>query len=93
MCIGNNVMPKCESLHTLSSLPYHILEIQNNDDHYHTQNNKMLLDYRGFLEHLRNKVGWPGSGCLPALRPRDLLREAGEKDRNGTAPKTSTLSR
>jgi len=55
MCIGNNVMPKCESLHTLSSLPYHIMEIPNNDDHYQAQNNKMRLDYRGLLEHLRDK--------------------------------------
>jgi len=56
MCIGNNVMPKCESLHTLSSLPYHILEIPNNDDHYQAQNNRMRLDYRGLLEHLRDKA-------------------------------------
>ena len=55
MCIGNNVMPKCESLHTLSSLPYHIMEIPNNDDHYQAQNNIMRLDYRGLLEHLRDK--------------------------------------
>jgi len=55
MCIGSNVMPKCESLHTLSSLPYHILEIPNNNDHYETQNNKQQMEYRELLEHLKNK--------------------------------------
>jgi hypothetical protein len=55
MCIGNNVMPKCESLHTLSSLPYHILEIPNNNDHYQTQNNKPQMEYRDLLEHLKDK--------------------------------------
>lgn len=55
MCIGNNVLPKCESLHTLSSLPYHILSIPNNNDHYRSGNNKMGLEYRDLLEHLRDK--------------------------------------
>lgn len=55
MCIGNNVMPKCESLHTLGSLPYHIMEIPNNDDHYTPHNNQMGLEYRGLLEHLKDK--------------------------------------
>lgn len=55
MCIGNNVMPKCESLHTLASLPYHILAIPNNDDHYSSGRNRMGLEYRTLLEHLKNK--------------------------------------
>lgn len=55
MCIGNNVMPKCESLHTLSSLPYHIMEIPNNDDHYTPHNNQMDLEYRDLLEHMKDK--------------------------------------
>ncbi len=56
MCIGNNVMPKCESLHTLSSLPYLILEIPNNDDHFHASNNRLGMEYRELLVHLRNKA-------------------------------------
>lgn len=55
MCIGNNVMPKCGSLHTLSSLPYLILEIPNNNDHYGEPNNRMGMGYRDLLEHLRDK--------------------------------------
>ena len=56
MCIGNNVMPKCESLHTLSSLPYLILQIPNNDDHYSLENNQMKMEYRELLEHLKDKA-------------------------------------
>ena len=55
MCIGSNVMPKCESLHTLASLPYHILQIPNNDDHYRAENNRLQMGYRDLLEHLKDK--------------------------------------
>jgi len=55
MCIGNNVMPKCESLHTLGSLPYHILSLPNNNDHYTPKNNALHLEYRDLLEHLKDK--------------------------------------
>ena len=55
MCIGNNVMPKCESLHTLASLPYHILQIPNNDDHYRAIHNKSKMEFRDLLEHLKDK--------------------------------------
>lgn len=55
MCIGNNVMPKCESLHTLSSLPYHIMSLPNNNDHYSPENNKPGLEYRDLLEYMRDK--------------------------------------
>jgi hypothetical protein len=48
-------MPKCGSLHTLSSLPYLILEIPNNNDHYGEPNNRMGMGYRDLLEHLRDK--------------------------------------
>ncbi len=55
MCIGNNVMPKCESLHTLSSLPYLILELPNNDDYFQTADNRLGMGYRELLEHLKDK--------------------------------------
>jgi len=55
MCIGNNVMPKCESLHTLASLPYHILQIPNNNDHYSPNLNKLKMEFRDLLEHLKDK--------------------------------------
>ena len=56
MCIGNNVLPKCESLHTLASLPYHILSIPNNNDHYMVRNSRLRMQYRDLLEHLKDKT-------------------------------------
>ena len=55
MCIGNNVMPKCESLHTLASLTYHILSIPDNNDHYNAGKNLLRLGYRDLMEHLKDK--------------------------------------
>lgn len=55
LCTGNNTMPICESLHTLSSLPYFILSIPNNDVWYDKKNNRQSLEYRDLLEHLKDK--------------------------------------
>lgn len=55
MCIGNNVMPKCENLYTLASLPYHILALPNNNDHYDTSDNKLRMEFRNLLEHMKDK--------------------------------------
>jgi len=55
MCIGNNVMPKCESLHTLSSLSYHILSIPDNNDHYSPSRNRLEMQYRDLIAHLKDK--------------------------------------
>lgn len=55
LCVGNNILPKCESLHTLASLPYCILSLPNNDDHFCEKSNKMKLSYRDLLEHLKDK--------------------------------------
>ena len=55
LCVGNNVMPKCESLHTLASVPYYILSMDNNNDHFKTSNNKQGLEMRDLLELIRSK--------------------------------------
>jgi hypothetical protein len=55
LCIGNNPLPICKSLHTLSSLPYHILSLDNNNDHFRAANNKPGLEMRDLLELLRDK--------------------------------------
>jgi len=55
MCIGNNIMPKCESLHTLASLTYHILSIPDNNDRYNPNKNLLGLGCRDLLEHLKDK--------------------------------------
>ena len=55
LCTGNNVLPKCASLHTLASLPYFILSMPNNNDFFSTGNNKPGLEMRDLLELLKEK--------------------------------------
>jgi len=55
ICTGNNVLPKCQSLHTLTSLPYHILGMDNNNDHFRPTNNKPGLEMRDLLALLQDK--------------------------------------
>jgi len=42
LCIGNNSLPRVQSLHTLESLTYHILGMDNNNDHFKPSNNKPI---------------------------------------------------
>jgi hypothetical protein len=55
LCTGNNVLPRCRDLYTLSSLPYYILGMDNNNDHFKPENNKRMLEMRDLLELLRDK--------------------------------------
>jgi hypothetical protein len=55
LCIGNNVLPKCQSLHTLGSGSYYILSIENNNDSFKSTNNKQGFEMRDLLELLRDK--------------------------------------
>ena len=55
LCTGNNALPKCQSLHTLTSLPYYILSMDNNNDHFSPSNNKQGLEMRELLALLQDK--------------------------------------
>ena len=55
LCIGNNPLPRVQSLHTLGSLTYHILSMDNNNDHFKASNNKPGLEMRDLLELLKSK--------------------------------------
>ena len=55
LCIGNNSLPRVKSLHTLGSLSYHILSMDNNNDHFRPSNNKMKLEMRDLFELLKDK--------------------------------------
>ena len=55
ICIGNNSLPKVQSLHTLGSLTYFILSMDNNNDHFSPSNNKLGLEMRDLLELLKDK--------------------------------------
>ena len=46
---------RCKSLYTLSSLPYLILEMPNNDDHFTLRNNRPKLGHRDLLEYMKDK--------------------------------------
>lgn len=55
LCIGANSLPHIQSLQQLSNLPYYILSLPDNDDHYIERNNWLKLGHRDLLEHLRDK--------------------------------------
>lgn len=55
LCTGNNVLPKITSLHQLSSLTYHILGLDNNNDYFKPSNNKHRLEMRDLLELLKDE--------------------------------------
>jgi hypothetical protein len=55
LCTGNNTFPKCSSLHTLASLPYYILAMPNNNDHFSPSRNKPELEMRDLLELMKDK--------------------------------------
>ena len=55
ICIGNNLLPKCLSLHTLGSIPYYILSMDNNGDHARPSNNKLGMEMRDLLTLLQDK--------------------------------------
>ena len=55
LCTGNNTFPQCKSLHTLASLPYYIMAMPNNSDHFKPTLNKPGLEMRDLLELLKDK--------------------------------------
>lgn len=55
MCTGGNTLPTYESLHGISTLPYLILSMPNNDDHYSAKNNRKGLEFRDLLEEMKDK--------------------------------------
>lgn len=55
LCTGGNPLPKCKSLHTLDSLPYYIISMPNNNDHFSKSRNKLKLEMRDLMELLKDK--------------------------------------
>ncbi len=55
LCTGNNPFPKCESLHTLGSIPYYILSMPNNNDYFQASLNRRGMEMRDLLEFLKDK--------------------------------------
>ena len=55
ICIGANSLPKYKTPHTLANLPALLLSIPNGDHSFNALNNKLGLQYRDLLEHLKGK--------------------------------------
>lgn len=55
ICIGANALPKYKTPHALASLPTFLLSIPNGDHSFNALNNKLGMQYRDLLEHLKDK--------------------------------------
>ena len=55
ICIGANALPKYKTPHALAGLPAFLLSIPNGDHSFNVLNNKLNLQYRDLLEHLKDK--------------------------------------
>ena len=70
VCVGNNVMPHFKSQAQLSRFPRYLLGIPNNNDYFKASHNKLHMEYRELLEHLKDKE--------PAYYYTDVLIESGK---------------
>lgn len=55
MCIGSNSMPKIKQLRQLTTIPYYIFAMPDNNDYYTPEKTKLNMEYRELLEHLKDK--------------------------------------
>lgn len=56
LCTGNNVMPRCKSLHALASVTRFILSMPNNNDYFRPEDNRKHMELRELFEHLKDKA-------------------------------------
>ena len=55
LCTGNNVLPAYKSPSGISNLPGYLLSLPNNDDYFDVRDNRLRMEYRDLLEHLKDK--------------------------------------
>lgn len=55
LCVGANTLPVYKKQHKAFHLPAFLLSIPNNMHSFSKSNNKLELDYREFMEHLKGK--------------------------------------
>jgi len=55
LCVGSNSMPAYRKLHKAVNLPAFLLSIPNNMHNYYRTHNKLGLQYRDLMEHLKDK--------------------------------------
>lgn len=56
LCVGVNTMPTYKKLHKAVNLPAFLLSIPNNMHSYYKTHNKLGLEYRELMEHLKDKA-------------------------------------
>lgn len=56
LCVGNNALPVYKRPVTLATLPGYLLRLPNNDDSFNAKNNKLHMQYRELLNHLKDKT-------------------------------------
>lgn len=55
VCAGNNVLPKYRDPRKLWQFPRYLLGLPDNDDFYDIEHNRLMLDHKELLEHLKDK--------------------------------------
>ena len=56
LCVGANTLPIYKKPHKAHNLPAFLLSIPNNMHYYSSSNNKLGLEYRELMEHLKDKT-------------------------------------
>lgn len=70
ICLGSNSISAYKKPEQLENLANYILTLPNNNDEYCPHHNKLQLEYRDLLEHMKDKS--------PADYYRDILVESGK---------------
>lgn len=55
LCTGGNSIPHIKAIQSLQNLPEHILSWPDNDDRYNAKHNKLGMERRDLMEHLKDK--------------------------------------
>ena len=55
LCTGNNELPVYKNRSTLATLPDYLLRLPNNNDSFNALHNKLRMQHRDLLEHLKKK--------------------------------------
>lgn len=55
LCTGNNALPVYKKTSALVNLPGFLLQLPNNNDRFNAKDNKLHMQYRELLNHLKDK--------------------------------------
>lgn len=55
LCLGNNALPTYQNISTLATLPHYLLALPNNNDRFNKGHNKLRMEHRDLLHHLKDK--------------------------------------